>query len=93
MGRRLASLDLYHLIQQRPGAADKVRGHRDARRLQAQAAPALPVGADPQIAHEPVRHRVLQPRSTVDEHVWRQGNKGPNSRATKSGLFHLVGSR
>jgi len=52
-----------------------------------QAVPALPVGADPQIADESVRHRVLQACSTVVEHAWRQGNKCPSGRAAGSGLL------
>jgi len=46
VGRRLAALDLDHLVQQRLGAAGQVRGHCGALRLQAEAAPALRVGAD-----------------------------------------------
>jgi len=49
VGSRFAALDLHHLVQQRPVAAGKVRGHRGALRFEAQAAPALPVGADPQV--------------------------------------------
>ncbi len=79
-------VSVIHLVQQRPGVAGQVRGHGGALRFQAQAAPALPVGADPQVADELARHRVLQTCSTLVEHVWRtSSNKRPTGQAARAG--------
>lgn len=49
----------------------QVRDDRYTLRFEVQAAPALPVGADPQITDKLARHRTFHPCLTDVKHGWR----------------------